>query len=99
MNVQALEAARCLEEGVVASAADADTGSVLGLGFPAAQGGVLAQVERRGLGTLVAECDELAERHGKRFQPSPWLRERASHGGGFDRLGGTILGTTPSSQR
>jgi 3-hydroxyacyl-CoA dehydrogenase/enoyl-CoA hydratase/3-hydroxybutyryl-CoA epimerase len=78
LNAQALEAARCLEEGVVASAADADTGSVLGLGFPAAQGGVLAQVERRGLASFVAECDDLADRHGKRFRPSAWLRERAS---------------------
>jgi len=86
MNAQALEAVRCLEEGVVASAADADTGSVLGLGFPAAQGGVLAQVERRGLAAFVAECDELAERHGERFRPSLWLRER------------TLLGTIPSRQ-
>jgi 3-hydroxyacyl-CoA dehydrogenase/enoyl-CoA hydratase/3-hydroxybutyryl-CoA epimerase len=89
MNAQALEAARCLEERVVASAADADTASVLGLGFPAAQGGVLAQVERRGLAAFVAECDGLADRHGERFRPSRWLRERASRGVAFDAAGDT----------
>lgn len=80
MNAQALEAARCLEEGVVASVADADTGSVLGLGFPAAQGGVLTQVGRRGLAAFVTECDALADAHGERFRPSNWLRERAVAG-------------------
>ncbi len=84
MHAQALEAARCLEEGTVRSAFDADTGSVLGLGFPAAEGGVLAQVARRGLDTFMAECDRLADRHGERFRPSAWLRERAVVGGGFD---------------
>jgi len=83
MNAQALEAARCLEEGIVASAEDANTGSVLGLGFPDAHGGVLGQVERRGLAAFVAECDALAARHGERFRPSAWLRERASKGISF----------------
>jgi 3-hydroxyacyl-CoA dehydrogenase/enoyl-CoA hydratase/3-hydroxybutyryl-CoA epimerase len=87
MSAQALEAARCLEEGVVTSAADADTASVLGLGFPAAQGGVLAQVERRGLAAFVAECDRLADRHGERFRPSPWLRGVAARRVGFDAAG------------
>jgi 3-hydroxyacyl-CoA dehydrogenase/enoyl-CoA hydratase/3-hydroxybutyryl-CoA epimerase len=50
---------------------------VLGLGFPAAQGGVLTQVGRRGLAAFVAECDALADAHGERFRPSAWLRERA----------------------
>jgi 3-hydroxyacyl-CoA dehydrogenase/enoyl-CoA hydratase/3-hydroxybutyryl-CoA epimerase len=76
MHAQALAAAACLEEGIVASAQDADLASVLGLGFPKAQGGVLAQVERQGLARFVAECDALADRCGERFRPSPWLRER-----------------------
>jgi 3-hydroxyacyl-CoA dehydrogenase/enoyl-CoA hydratase/3-hydroxybutyryl-CoA epimerase len=46
--------------------------------LPAAQGGVLAQVERRGLAAFVADCDRLADRHGERFRPSPWLRGVAS---------------------
>jgi 3-hydroxyacyl-CoA dehydrogenase/enoyl-CoA hydratase/3-hydroxybutyryl-CoA epimerase len=84
LNAQALEAARCLERGIVASAADANTGSILGLGFPAARGGVLADVERRGIAAFVAECDALADRHGERFRPSSWLRERAARSTRFD---------------
>ena len=84
LHAQALEAARCLEDGTLRSAADADTGSVFGLGFPAAEGGVLAQVARRGLDAFVAECDRLADRHGERFRPSAWLRERAARGRGFE---------------
>ncbi|WP_213956875.1 3-hydroxyacyl-CoA dehydrogenase family protein [Variovorax sp. dw_954] len=77
MNAQALEAARCLEEGTVADARDADIGSVLGLGFPPSEGGVLAQVERRGWAVFAAECDALADLHGERFRPSAWLRAKA----------------------
>jgi 3-hydroxyacyl-CoA dehydrogenase/enoyl-CoA hydratase/3-hydroxybutyryl-CoA epimerase len=80
MHAQAMEAARCLEDGTVASVADADTGSVLGLGFPASEGGVLGQIERRGLAAFVAECDALADAHGERFRPSRWLRDRAADG-------------------
>jgi 3-hydroxyacyl-CoA dehydrogenase/enoyl-CoA hydratase/3-hydroxybutyryl-CoA epimerase len=86
MSAQALEAARCLEEGTVGSARDADTGSVLGLGFPVKEGGVLAQIERRGLPVFVAECDALADRHGERFRPSDWLRACATDGNGFTRV-------------
>ena len=76
MHAQALAAVACLEEGIVASAQDADLASVLGLGFPKAQGGVLAQVERHGLARFVSECDALAAQCGERFRPTPWLRER-----------------------
>ncbi|RDK10093.1 3-hydroxyacyl-CoA dehydrogenase NAD-binding domain-containing protein [Cupriavidus lacunae] len=75
--IQALEAARCLEEGVVTSAADADVGAVLGIGFPSWTGGTLSLIETMGLEAFVAECDRLADRHGARFRPSGWLRRRA----------------------
>jgi len=78
-----MAAARCLEDGTVASAEDADVASVLGLGFPRAEGGVLARIQRRGLAEFAAECDALADAHGDRFRPSPWLRERATNGRGF----------------
>ena len=41
LNVQANEAQRCLDEGVVQSADDANIGSILGWGFPLFYGGVL----------------------------------------------------------
>ena len=74
---QALEAARCMEEGVVTTAAEADLGSILGWGFPAWTGGTLSFIDTVGIKAFVAECDRLAKRHGKRFKPSKWLRDRA----------------------
>lgn len=81
--VEVLEALRCLEEGVVASADDADTASLLGLGFPAAGGGVLRWAEDFGLAAGLALCDTLEREHGPRFAPSAWLRSVAGSGKGL----------------
>ena len=75
---QALEAARCMEESVVTTAAEADLGSILGWGYPPWTGGTLSFIDTIGIGSFVAECDQLAKRYGKRFKPSKWLRERAA---------------------
>ena len=80
---QAIEAARCMEEGVVTTAAEADLGSILGWGFPAWTGGTLSFIDTVGIRNFVAECDRLAKRYGKRFKPSKWLRERAERGEPF----------------
>jgi 3-hydroxyacyl-CoA dehydrogenase/enoyl-CoA hydratase/3-hydroxybutyryl-CoA epimerase len=77
MYIQALETTRCMEEGVVTTAAEADLGSILGWGFPAWTGGTLSFIDTIGVRSFVAECDRLARRYGKRFRPSKWLRERA----------------------
>jgi len=77
LYIQALETARCMEEGVVTTAAEADLGSILGWGFPAWTGGTLSYIDTIGVRNFVAECDRLAKRYGKRFKPSKWLRERA----------------------
>lgn len=77
---EVLDALRCLEEGVIASADEVDTASVLGLGFPRASGGLLAWAETHGLNRLVTTADVLASECGERFKPSPWLRERAGEG-------------------
>jgi 3-hydroxyacyl-CoA dehydrogenase/enoyl-CoA hydratase/3-hydroxybutyryl-CoA epimerase len=42
--IQALETARCLEEGVLAQAKEGDVGSVLGWGFPTWTGGTLSLI-------------------------------------------------------
>jgi 3-hydroxyacyl-CoA dehydrogenase/enoyl-CoA hydratase/3-hydroxybutyryl-CoA epimerase len=78
LHAQALEAARCYEEGVVTTAAEADLGSILGVGFPPWTGGTLSYIDTLGAATFVADCERLARRHGKRFRPSKWLRERAA---------------------
>jgi 3-hydroxyacyl-CoA dehydrogenase/enoyl-CoA hydratase/3-hydroxybutyryl-CoA epimerase len=83
LYIQALEAARCMEEGVVTTAAEADLGSILGWGFPAWTGGTLSFIDTIGIRNFVAECDRLAKRYGKRFKPSKWLRERAERGEAF----------------
>jgi 3-hydroxyacyl-CoA dehydrogenase/enoyl-CoA hydratase/3-hydroxybutyryl-CoA epimerase len=80
---EAREALRRLEEGIVASADDADAASILGLGYPNQTGGVLRAAEDFGLDALVGLCDRLAEAHGDRFAPSPWLRELAARGRGL----------------
>ncbi len=81
--IQALEAARCMEEGVVTTAAEADLGSILGWGFPAWTGGTLSYIDTMGIREFVAECDRLAKRYGKRFKPSKWLRARAESNESF----------------
>jgi 3-hydroxyacyl-CoA dehydrogenase/enoyl-CoA hydratase/3-hydroxybutyryl-CoA epimerase len=79
MYSQSLEAARCLAEGVV-SARDADVGSLLGWGFPAALGGAISYIDTVGAATFVAECDQLARRHGERFEVPQALRDMAARG-------------------
>ncbi|MFJ6425791.1 3-hydroxyacyl-CoA dehydrogenase NAD-binding domain-containing protein, partial [Streptomyces hydrogenans] len=76
---EALDAVRCLEEGVLASVADANVGSLLGIGFPPWTGGVLQYVNgyEGGLPGFVARARELADRHGERFLPPELLLRKA----------------------
>ncbi len=80
---EAREALRCLEEGGIATADDADAASILGLGFPKKVGGVLRWVEDFGLEPFVAACESFARTYGVRFAPSPWLRDCAFRGDGL----------------
>ncbi len=79
MYAQSVEAARCVAEGIV-GVRDADVGSILGWGFPAALGGVIGQIDTVGVASFVAQCDRLADAHGPRFAVSPALREMAASG-------------------
>jgi 3-hydroxyacyl-CoA dehydrogenase/enoyl-CoA hydratase/3-hydroxybutyryl-CoA epimerase len=83
LHRQALESARCLEEGVLSHAADADIGSIFGIGFPAWTGGALSYIDTISVAQFVADCDELAARYGERFKVSDWLRARAAAGEAF----------------
>jgi 3-hydroxyacyl-CoA dehydrogenase/enoyl-CoA hydratase/3-hydroxybutyryl-CoA epimerase len=80
LYVQALEAARCYEEGVLRSVHEADLGSILGWGFPAWTGGTLSFIDTVGPAKFVAECKRLAKRHGERFKPTRGLLARAQNG-------------------
>jgi 3-hydroxyacyl-CoA dehydrogenase / enoyl-CoA hydratase / 3-hydroxybutyryl-CoA epimerase len=76
------EAARCLEEGVVSSAEDADYGMILGTGFPPARGGPLRFAEHFGLKRAVAEMERLASGDAK-FSPCEILQQHAAKGTTF----------------
>jgi 3-hydroxyacyl-CoA dehydrogenase len=93
LAAEAREALRCLEEGVVTSADDADAATVLGLGFSKARGGVLRWAEDFGLGALVEALDDLSRTHGDRFSPSPWLRALAGRAKGLSPYRGKDLPT------
>ncbi|MFF9867208.1 3-hydroxyacyl-CoA dehydrogenase NAD-binding domain-containing protein [Streptomyces sp. NPDC013953] len=82
---EALDTVRCLEEGVLTSVADANIGSVMGIGFPAWTGGVLQYINgyEGGLPGFVARARQLAERYGDRFQPPALLVEKAERGETF----------------
>ena len=77
------EAARCLEEKVVAAPEDADYGMILGTGFPTFRGGPLRHAENYGLKKLVAEMDELRAQAGEKFVPCDLLRQHAQNGTTF----------------
>ncbi|WP_137992260.1 3-hydroxyacyl-CoA dehydrogenase NAD-binding domain-containing protein [Streptomyces vilmorinianum] len=79
---EALDSVRCLEENVLTSVADANIGSVMGIGFPAWTGGVLQYINgyEGGLPGFVARARELAEKYGDRFLPPALLVEKAERG-------------------
>lgn len=72
---QAIEAARCLAEGVLTTAADANIGSIFGIGFPAWTGGALQFIESEGRERFFATAQSLAQRHGERFVVTPEVRD------------------------
>lgn len=90
---EALETAKCFEEGVITSAAAANIGSIMGIGFPPNTGGAAQFMTGYqdpadasapiGLQAFVDRADELAAAYGDRFAPTPWLRELAAEGGSF----------------
>jgi 3-hydroxyacyl-CoA dehydrogenase/enoyl-CoA hydratase/3-hydroxybutyryl-CoA epimerase len=82
MVIEAIESVKCLDEGVIVSVADANIGSIMGIGFPAWTGGVLQFINgyEGGLAGFVARCRELQERYGARFEPPASLVARAETG-------------------
>lgn len=77
MIPMANEAIRCLEEGIVASAAEADMALIYGLGFPPFKGGIFRYIETMGLANFVALADKYAHL-GPIYQISDGVREMAA---------------------
>ena len=81
--VQAIETVRCVEEGVLTSTADANIGSIFGIGFAAWTGGALQFINQYGVKDFVARAQYLAGQYGERFAPPALLLEKAAKGEGF----------------
>ena len=69
---EALETQKCLDEGVLTSTADANIGSIMGIGFPPWTGGTAQyivgyQAGGTGKEAFVARAKELAAKYGDRF--------------------------------
>ncbi|GAB3094603.1 fatty acid oxidation complex subunit alpha FadB [Aestuariicella hydrocarbonica] len=77
-----LEAVRCLEENIAASANDVDMSLIYGIGFPPFRGGALHYIQDMGLAAFVAKADQYAEL-GESYQPTEKLREMAHNGDVF----------------
>jgi 3-hydroxyacyl-CoA dehydrogenase/enoyl-CoA hydratase/3-hydroxybutyryl-CoA epimerase len=71
---QSIETARCLAEGVLTSAAEANIGSIFGIGFPAWTGGAIQFIASEGRDRFLANAAALAARYGERFAISPEVR-------------------------
>lgn len=90
--IEAVETARCFEEGVISSTAEANIGSIFGIGFPANTGGAAQYVNGyvgrndtgdtgdTGVAGFVARARELAATYGERFEPPALLVEKAEKG-------------------
>ena len=87
--VQAVEAARTVEDGVVTDPREANVGSIIGFGFAPFTGGALSYIDFMGTKAFVALCDGLAAKHGDRFAPPPcsatWRRRARLFYGRFGR--------------
>jgi 3-hydroxyacyl-CoA dehydrogenase/enoyl-CoA hydratase/3-hydroxybutyryl-CoA epimerase len=85
LAMQALETARCIEEGVVTDMREADVGSILGFGFAPFTGGTISYIDGMGTKAFVALCNKLAKLHGDRFKPCKLLLDMAKKGETFYR--------------
>ncbi len=83
--IMALETVKCFEEGVLRTTADANIGSIFGIGFPALHGGVIQHIHGYeaadgsiGVQAFVERAQELAKTYGERFNPPALLLEKAA---------------------
>jgi len=77
------EAVRCLDEGIVGSAAELDLALVYGIGFPPFRGGLLQYADARGLDALVTRMRALESQVGARFAPADRLIRMTASGERF----------------
>lgn len=78
-----MEAVRCLEDGIVATPAEADMALIYGIGFPPFRGGALRYIDALGVDAFVAQAETLAEELGPLYRPTERLRDMAAKGERF----------------
>ena len=81
--VQAVEAARTVEDHVITDMREADVGSILGFGFAPFTGGTLSYIDFMGPKKFVDLCHKLEAKYGSRFTPPKLLVEMAAKGETF----------------
>lgn len=86
--IAALEAVRCLEEGILATPRDGDIGAVFGFGYPPMRGGPFRHIDALGPGAVLARLAQLRERHGDAYKAPQLLVDLANEGQNFSSLGG-----------
>ncbi|WP_375489795.1 3-hydroxyacyl-CoA dehydrogenase NAD-binding domain-containing protein [uncultured Jatrophihabitans sp.] len=81
--IEAIESARCVDEQVLITTADANIGSIMGIGFPPWTGGVLQYINGyegstgRGVAAFVQRAEQFTKAYGERFAPNELLRTKA----------------------
>ncbi|MBI5323607.1 3-hydroxyacyl-CoA dehydrogenase NAD-binding domain-containing protein [Bradyrhizobium sp.] len=81
--VQAVEAARTVEDNVITDMREADVGSILGFGFAPFTGGTLSYIDFMGTKKFVELCHKFEAKYGSRFTPPKLLVEMAAKGETF----------------
>jgi 3-hydroxyacyl-CoA dehydrogenase/enoyl-CoA hydratase/3-hydroxybutyryl-CoA epimerase len=71
------EAARILEDGIVASPGDVDVGMIFGTGFPPFRGGLMKYADTVGPARITETLERFTREAGPRFEVAPLLREKA----------------------
>ncbi len=80
---QAIEVARCWEEGVIDDPREADVGAILAWGFAPWTGGPITMIDQTGLKAFVEQADKYAAQYGDRFKVPQLLRDMAAKGETF----------------
>ena len=81
--IEAIETARCVDEGVLITTADANIGSIMGIGFPPWTGGVLQYINGyegstgNGIAAFVERAEQFTKQFGDRFAPNQLLKDKA----------------------
>jgi 3-hydroxyacyl-CoA dehydrogenase/enoyl-CoA hydratase/3-hydroxybutyryl-CoA epimerase len=81
--IQALETARCFEEGVLTDPREGDVGAILGFGFAPWTGGPLSYIDMVGVDRFVRRCSAFEQQLGARYRPARLLSEMAETGRRF----------------